>query len=334
MKIEIGENLVYSWLKHVKECQIVQTNWKVSSHWTMSNIEIIENIINKTRAYFEKYYKIEIFKDISTQQFIKQAEIDVLGILFEENSMFVYGVEIAFHELGLNYGSKDITVNKIINKLIRMSVCVIGYFNIFHGELVFASPKISDSILNLLSNKIEDLNRIFIELGLNFKFRVISNDDFNSLVLNPILIASEGISDTNELFVRAYQMQNLFTQKTTRLIKNNSNCKNPKNTKLINESTLTLNELKVGRIVQTKFREILLTNVITEEEISKMQNIDYSNDTFGIKYPVLVKEGSIYEKVRYYIKPIKIFDENYYICSQWFNNNKGRLLDWIKDKTK
>lgn len=31
MKIEMGESLFYSWLRHVKECQIVQTNWKVSA---------------------------------------------------------------------------------------------------------------------------------------------------------------------------------------------------------------------------------------------------------------------------------------------------------------
>lgn len=29
MKIEIGESLLLSWLKHIKECQLVQTNWKV-----------------------------------------------------------------------------------------------------------------------------------------------------------------------------------------------------------------------------------------------------------------------------------------------------------------
>ena len=29
MKIEIGESLIYSWLRHEKQCQLVQTNWKV-----------------------------------------------------------------------------------------------------------------------------------------------------------------------------------------------------------------------------------------------------------------------------------------------------------------
>ena len=30
MKIEMGKSFLYSWLRHVKECQIVQTNSKIS----------------------------------------------------------------------------------------------------------------------------------------------------------------------------------------------------------------------------------------------------------------------------------------------------------------
>ena len=37
MKIEMGESLLYSWLRHVKECQIVQTNWKVSTKQELKN---------------------------------------------------------------------------------------------------------------------------------------------------------------------------------------------------------------------------------------------------------------------------------------------------------
>lgn len=33
MKIEIGESLALSYLKHVKKCVIYQTNWKSSSQW-------------------------------------------------------------------------------------------------------------------------------------------------------------------------------------------------------------------------------------------------------------------------------------------------------------
>ena len=33
MKLEIGESLCYSYLRHVKHCWLVQTNWKPSEHW-------------------------------------------------------------------------------------------------------------------------------------------------------------------------------------------------------------------------------------------------------------------------------------------------------------
>ena len=33
MKIEIGESVCYSFLRHVKQCWLVQTNWKVSESW-------------------------------------------------------------------------------------------------------------------------------------------------------------------------------------------------------------------------------------------------------------------------------------------------------------
>lgn len=48
MKIEMGESLFYSWLRHVKECQIVQTNWTTSSQWQLSNEDRLEEIMART----------------------------------------------------------------------------------------------------------------------------------------------------------------------------------------------------------------------------------------------------------------------------------------------
>lgn len=38
MKIEMGESCVYSWLKHVKDCRIVQLNWKPSAEWDLNDV--------------------------------------------------------------------------------------------------------------------------------------------------------------------------------------------------------------------------------------------------------------------------------------------------------
>lgn len=48
MKIEIGESLLLSWLKHIKKCQLVQTNWKASRRWELNNRETLEQLMKNS----------------------------------------------------------------------------------------------------------------------------------------------------------------------------------------------------------------------------------------------------------------------------------------------
>lgn len=61
MKIEMGESLFYSWLRHVKECQIVQTNWKVSSQWQLSDAEALEHLMAQVDKHYSEKYGYAIF---------------------------------------------------------------------------------------------------------------------------------------------------------------------------------------------------------------------------------------------------------------------------------
>ncbi len=80
MKIEMGESLLYSWLRHVKECQIVQLNWKVSPKWDLQKEDKLIEIMETTNSYFESNYGYQIYKNNSLNQLLAQAEVDVLGI--------------------------------------------------------------------------------------------------------------------------------------------------------------------------------------------------------------------------------------------------------------
>lgn len=62
MKVEVGESLFYSWLRHVKECQVVQTNWKVSPQWEMRHEEELSDLLEITGKYFSEKYGYEIYK--------------------------------------------------------------------------------------------------------------------------------------------------------------------------------------------------------------------------------------------------------------------------------
>ena len=68
---------------------------------------------------------------------------------------------------------------------------------------------------------VEDMNILFADNGYKFTFRIIANEEYNDLVLKPILLASDGVADTSELFLRSYQMYKMFaetkvTEKRTR----------------------------------------------------------------------------------------------------------------------
>lgn len=146
MKIEMGESLIYSWLRHEKLCQLVQTNWKVSPFWELENRQEIEDLFVICRNYFLEKHSLDISKGCSLEQFLKQAEIDGIGIAYSTEAPYIYAVDVAYHEGGLNYGGKDETITKIAQKCIRTALCLYGYFCMSTGEVLFVSPKITPAI--------------------------------------------------------------------------------------------------------------------------------------------------------------------------------------------
>ena len=338
MKIEMGESLFYSWLRHVKECQIVQTNWKVSQQWNLQNEADLELLMKTADHHFSEKYNYSIFKkNTSLSQVLQQGECDAIGISLQNNDYYVYAVDVAFHENGLNYGSREETIMKVIAKTVRTAMCIWGYLNTKAAEIVFASPKIMPSIMKDLEPCIVDINTIFKNCGFEFKARIIANQNFNEMVLQPILIVSDDVADTSELFLRAYQMFNMFSKAENRnsAIYNTYNKKN----QIQNEKNDTrqdkYNELKVGKLARTVMGRILEQGLVSHEELIQLQMAGYSKTVFDLQYPLLVKSGVKFDSVRYYAQPLIIHGDMYYMCSQWFetasNNDRPYLIKWIMD---
>lgn len=216
MKIEIGESLALSYLKHVKECVIYQTNWKSSSRWKKCNEE-------KLATIFEKISGAETFRGIlkksKLDQFLKQAEIDAIGI---DQTGKIYAIDIAYHEEGLRYGSTEEAKARIMKKFVRSYLAVLRYFSSLSSfsdpspeeercEIIFASPKV-------IGERDESIHEYFNELIALLEpelkrdkvvFRYITNDEFKKVILDPTLKACKKNADTNELFLRSYKLLNL-----------------------------------------------------------------------------------------------------------------------------
>jgi len=329
MKIEIGEAILLSWLRHIKECQVVQNNWKMSPEWELGNYEKIDDIINATDTHYRTKYNYSIYKqNTSISQLLKQAEIDVLGIKFNNTSKHIYAVDVAFHENGLNYGSKEETISRILKKCIRSTLCIIGFFDVFEGTIIFASPKINRAIEEPLEKCIIELNEILRNLNLGFDIRLVANQNFHKKILNSVSGVINNVADTSELYMRSLQMYNMFVKQIyTPAIKHTEN--------LTAGSSDDFSEMKIGAIARNKLRKVLESGNVPDEEINLLQTKEYSKETFHIQYPLLLEVLSSSENhpVRYYALPIKIKDQLYYMCSEWFetpqNNDRPWLLKWL-----
>ncbi len=335
MKIEMGESLFYSWLRHVKECQIVQTNWTTSGQWALHHEDKLEEIKAVTDKFFAEKYGYDIYKKTSSlSQLLQQAECDAIGMAIQDGSSKIYAVDVAFHEAGVNYGDRETTIKKIITKCLRTAMCIYGYLDAHEAEIIFASPKIHRSILDGTLPCVDDMQRIMDDLGFRFRFRILANSDFRDKVLNPILTVSNGVSDTNELFIRSYQMVQMFEGKELR--SEATRRKSIPTPELpAEDAEETYAELKVGKIAQLVLKPILESGSVSENEIKQLQDKVYSKKVFDLNYPLLVRPDDEFNRSKYYREPLCISGTEYLMCSQWVerpdNNDRPYLMRWIRE---
>lgn len=345
MKIEMGESLFYSWLRHVKSCQVVQTNWKVSPQWELHNADRLDQLMAAVDSHFSEKYGYHIFKgNASLKQLLQQGECDALGIHTADGKNQTFAIDVAFHEAGLNYGDRPTTVMKVIEKCARTAFCLYGFLDATDTEIIFASPKINPAILNDLEPCISDLNDIFTENGFDFIFCVLANEGFNDQVLQPILNASKGISDTAELFLRSYQMFTMFSDERPR--RESAQAKAPRKAstgsapiedEYINSDAYC--EFKIGQLAQRVLGRMLREGAASDLEIELMQTADYSKTNFDLQYPLLQKYDGGGTIVHYYANPLTINGVQYRMCCEWFeregaNNDRPYLLRWIAQHSK
>lgn len=314
MKIEIGESLIYTWLRHIKGCQVVQNNWKPSSQWPLlGDKQALQNLMEKVDSSFSsKGY--DLFKSensnkkVSLDQVLKQTESDAMGISISNNE--VYGVDIAFHTRGVGY---DNPVKKVLAKYIRIAMCVYGYFNRKDAHIVFVSPKMHQKDKSKLIELMDNLKNITNLNGFSFDFQLFVDNDFQKEILNPVLGKIKSIADTSELFTRSVQLLHMFY-----------NCSSKQEVTDPNNG----NGTRIGQYARQTLTALLQSNKLTSANISNLEDPTFCSNTLGMNYPVLVDvRKNTPEKGRYY-KPDRSI-EPYVICNDWYERNRARFDAWL-----
>lgn len=91
-------------------------------------------------------------------------------------------------------------------------------------------------------------------------------------------------------------------------------------------------KMKIGAFIQECFRKAFEQNLITEDEIAKLQTQEYSKSVFNQKYEILRKNGeNIKDELgydRYYKR--ELFCGNYHLTSFWIESHRKPFKKWLK----
>jgi len=208
MKLEMGESAIYSWLRHVKKCQLAQMNWKISPEWDQV---IPASSYQKLMCLAQERFESPFGNTQGISQLMKQAEIDVLGINY--NNKVIYAVDIAFHEAGLNYGSKEKAIKSVTKKILRSIFAIkILFGEEYESEVYFVSPKVNTGMVEELELRFAGIREFIEENSIDSEIDIIYNSRFNDEIFIPLKRLSLNVSDTSELFLRSVQLVNQMEQ--------------------------------------------------------------------------------------------------------------------------
>jgi hypothetical protein len=335
MKIEIGESLIFSWLRHVMGCPIAQANWKPSPTWPIRREPALATDLEKMREIAGQRLGFEIFKRSSFQQFIRQAEIDVLGLRFGDAGPAAIAVDSAFHEAGLNYGDLRETVGRILKKMIRTAFVLEAYFDLQQADIVFATPKMHNAVHEALQGCWPELQSVLADCctlsAARMQLRIVTNGDFVEQVIQPVLDRMDQVADTTELFLRAQQLVR-FCEVRPRERRTHQSSATPQPVD---------GELKIGEHVWQTMARLAQAGRLKPEVIGKLLDARFCKMTFNLGLPFLkaIKPYSnlAHQRVdergygRYWKEPLYIGDSQFLMCSQWFLWQRPAFDRWVRD---
>ena len=87
--------------------------------------------------------------------------------------------------------------------------------------------------------------------------------------------------------------------------------------------------VKIGAFVQTVVRDLLASGAVEEQEIDRLLDKDYCQQTFGLSFAMLSRQRLYQSGHRSYATPVTIGKVSYYITSQWYKRSLVKLQSWV-----
>ena len=368
MKIEICEQMVQSWLQNYKQCEIVQTNWKVSPLRLRSitdadiveleafmkefNKQLEENLKTETKVALQaevtegieeitsanseksnKNIKLNIFKKSTARQFVRQCEIDVVGCKLDDGiTERIYLVDTAFHKTGLGYHDPVATVVKKIVRALVVSVLIFG--ESVPVTVAFVSPKCGLTLQPEIEKVVDGLRKILAAHSryANIEIELYFNDKFTTDIYLPLIDEINELNDDNDLFMRAMNLASLAEEHRASTTTGSASSTPAVATTPVVRTRRGENKEVVFDVMASVVKDGKMTPAL----LNALKTSSYSKAYFKMPtYPILVAvsdfPGTGYDDCRYYQETITIFGDEYRLCSQWVPERVAKLRSWYNE---
>ena len=318
---------------------MTQMNWKPSPTWSVAKERELTAAFEAVRNFAGQDIGVQIFKNGDFSQFVRQAEIDVLGVVWNNDSGLpsVVAVDSAFHENGLQYDNTDKTIGRVLKKLIRAAFALEAYLDVAEASVIFATPKMAEAVRTGIARHLAFLERrLAQQAGLamgRVRFRIVANADFATEILQPVLDQVDAVADTSELFMRAQQLMRLCDS-TPR-----SRDARP-NTDRTARATSEEGD-RIGKHVRATMGKLATSGRLTAPIVGDLLDARYCKARFNLGYPFLKpvdravplsRQGNDHHgRGRYWKKPLKIGDHEFLMCNNWFVWQRDAFDAWVRD---
>ena len=412
MKIEICEQMVQSWLQHIKDCQVVQTNWMISPLREITNTELsrvdayMKDIAQELNTMVDEELKAaialrneiefaenasmaslgsecdesdiselamyqnmmdcfavlnqkernaiqNIFGKSTPEQFVRQCEIDVVGIKLPKDNCLrdfcqvekIYLVDSAFHKGTLGY--KDAAA-RVLKKIIRaIIVAELVFGTRVPIEIAFTTPNCTPGLNTKINDLKNLLDKVLTKLYGNkyekMEIKLYFNEFFAKEIYVPLRKEIDKLNNDNDLFMRSMNLAKVAEEKLPVAMKpvalqGKSKPNKKRNTGSFStkkSGNVTINtasrssvyeQTKPGMLAQTALRKVLESGNVLQSEIDKLLDKEYCAIIFGLSYALLSQNR---DTKQYYSDPVIINGKEYFICNDWRERHKERLIEWL-----
>lgn len=323
MKIEIGESLAGSYLRHVERCWLVQANWKASEHWERSQTDAeLETLFQGMKRRFDRTGIV--FKQTKdAAQLLKQGELDIVGVDLKGD---VHAMEVAFHEAGLRYYGGN--VNRVLKKMLRALLILQAYLPPqTTRHISFLSPKVNSADQQSLEKTFAALRKEYPET----EWSLIINGGFAEQIVKPTLEKASDVADSAELFARSAKLLELAGYRLDSPV--------PAPNEPPASSLPPNGEGKIQPLVQGLMRTLLVDYpaLLSDPEKRDLMDNEHCKNRLGLRlgnFALIRKEVTGKKgddgRNRYY----KDLYGGFYVCFQWGKNhhraNAKSLLEFVE----